>query len=429
MTWVKLSAISWLAVLVVSCSGGDSASLPDAGIPADSDGSAPSADAGIPSDAGSQPDATVVSDAPAASDGSDNPMPGEKKRVAIHPGDTTDAELVAHLPVAQSESGATRRIVMHLGPGQIPGLVAGDRLVVAAEVEVTTRCDIGQTAPGCGYNPNVGAQLILTGARGDKNPGGAESKALSVTQTQTCTKNEHHCMFVFRPSGAKAVLDGGFNLPCVESDSCHVNLVMWAWHPDARAGGQDVVLVGANEGNFLENGIVEPDKGRLMIVRERGITADDRVVRETSGGGAITVPTNANPVLIYSHRLRTGDGDLVAGEQYLIEAKVVADVNSRARFSTKMFLTKNPDATDGNGLAKTFPEQIGEHNGFNCTPGTSPCTTRKVGVFRVTGDINGPVYVNIAVRSAVPGGGSAQVTVDRGKGWLRSTRYRAALRR
>jgi hypothetical protein len=343
----------------------------------------------------------------------------------VDPGTTNDAELVETLPVGTSEANAKRRVVMRLSAADLPDLAVGDRLITPAEVQVTTRCDVGQIAPGCDYNPHVAARLILTGDPDDTDPAGDGSKALTTKQTLTCTKAEHHCMLVFRPNDATNVLENGFALPCVQQDNCRVNLVMWAWHADARSGGQDKVLVGENEGNYLANGVVGSDKGRLMVVRERNITAADIHERETSGGGALNVPTNTNPKLVYSHPLKAGTNELKKGEQFLVEAKIVTEVAGRARFSTKMFLTKNPDATDGGGLDKTFPTQIGEHNGINCTPGTSPCTTRKLAVFRVTDDIQGTVYVNIVAKSAVPGGGSTTVTVHRNQGWLRSTRYEA----
>jgi hypothetical protein len=201
---------------------------------------------------------------------------------------------------------------------------------------------------------------------------------------------------------------------------------MWAWHPDARAGGDDKVLVGSNDGDYLANGRVEQDQARLMVIRERGLDASDRAMSETQGGGSISINTRAEPELVYSHPLKSG-GDLAAGEQYVIEAKLVTAVDARARFSTEIFLTKDRDARDGNGLDKVVPSAIGEHNGINCTPGTSPCTTHRVAVFRVTEDIAGPVHVNVVAKSAVPGGGSARVTVKRDDGWVRSVRYRAAL--
>jgi hypothetical protein len=347
------------------------------------------------------------------------------KRVQVRPGKQQNAELIETLPVGRSSAGADRRVVMRLEPGDIPKLERGDRLIVPAEVQVTTRCDVGQTAPGCNYNPKVGAQILLTGSRGDTDPSGGRSKALSDVKTLSCTRGEHHCMFVFRPGDTNRRIDGGFDLPCVRDNTCHINLVMWAWHPDARAGGVDRVLVGANERNFLENGIVEQDRGRTMVIRERGISGDDRRRRETSGGGDRNVPTDASPVVVYSHKLKKGN--LKAGEQFVVEAKVPVSVGSRARFSTRMFVTKNANETDGSGLGKIAPGEIGEHNGINCTPSNSPCTVRKVAVFRATGNIDGPVYVNLVAKSAVPGGGNASVTVKRNKGWLRSTRYRAGV--
>src|SRR5688572_23236536 len=183
------------------------------------------------------------------------------KRVAIDPGTTTNAERVELLPIARTENGATRRVVMQLTPAQLPSLAKGDRLITPAEVQVTTRCDVGQTAPGCNYNPNVRAQLVLAGS--------GTSKVIA-TQSLSCSKAEHHCMIVFRPSDA--TVDVGA-LPCVAANTCHVDLVMWAWHGDARAGDQDKVLVGGNDGNYLDNGKVEQDQGRLMAIRERGVGA------------------------------------------------------------------------------------------------------------------------------------------------------------
>jgi hypothetical protein len=273
-------------------------------------------------------------------------------------------------------------------------------LIAPAEIQITTRCDVGQNAPGCNYNPTVRAQLRLGGK-------------VIATQTQSCTHAEHHCMFVFRPSEATINIDKA-------CDNCSVELVMWAWDGNARAGDQDKLLVGGNDGNYLDNGKVEGDQSRLMVVRERGIAAGDRAMRESSGSGSFDVNTNANPELVYSHLLK--QGDLEAGEQYVVEARVAGDVASRARFSTEMFLTHDNNATDGS-LDKAAPSQIGEHNGVNCT---SDCVTRKVAVFRVAEKIAGPVYVNVAVRSAVPGGGTTRVTVKRADGYVKSVRYNAA---
>ena len=354
-----------------------------------------------------------------ADSGFSEPAAGTAQRVAIAAGATDNAELVKLLPVGRSEDGADRRVVMRLSPGDLPNLQPGDRLFAPAEVQITTRCDIGQVAPGCGYNPNVAAMVIVTGNRDDTTGAGTNSIVLA-RESRDCTKASHHCMFVFTLSEASTTLAGA---PCIANNSCYVNLVMWAWHPDARPGNADVVLVGQNDGNYLDNGNVDGDSGRLMAIRERGITAADRAMRETSGGGSVDMNLQARPVLIFSHKLQ--DGDIAAGEQFAIEAKIVTDVSSRARFSTMMFVTKDPHQTDANGFAAVTPTHIGEGNGFNCTAGTTPCTTRKVSVFRADRDIPGPVFVNIIAQSEVPGGAPSHVTVRRRDSWVRSVRYSA----
>jgi hypothetical protein len=233
-------------------------------------------------------------------------------------------------------------------------------------------------------------------------------------------------MFVFRPDDAVLELEGGTHA-CLVAADCSVELVMWAWDPQARPDGVDVVLVGENEGDYLVEQTVGGDKARLMAVRERGDVGAEVEQSETSASGALPVPTDASATLVYSHELDP-DG-LVAGEQFVIEAKFVTAVSARARVSSMMFVAADPAATEKQDVPGITPQEIGEHNGINCTAGQSPCTTRKVAVFRADDDVPGPLYVQIVVKSAVPGGGSADVSVQRGAGWLRSLRYAASLDR
>ena len=129
----------------------------------------------------------------------------------------------------------------------------------------------------------------------------------------------------------------------------------------------------------------------------------------------------------YTYTLLLSPDGARAGEQFLVEAKFVTHVSSRARVSSQMFVTADAEATGGPVLDGIEPREIGEHNGINCTASGSPCTTRKIAVFRVSEDLDGPVRVNVMVKSAVPGGGSTNVSVQRDAGWIRSTRWAAWL--
>jgi hypothetical protein len=370
--------------------------------------------------------ADALPDESSADDGTTEPAPDlppvepdPAARVLVVSGPTNDAELVKVLKVARTEDAAERRVVLRLGPDELPDIAEGDRVSALAEAQVTTRCDVGQTAPGCGYDPEIAARLVLRGA--------ADAAVTLASATQTCTKGEHHCMFVFRATDATDATDAttivDASVSCAATQDCAIELEMWAWDPDARAGGVDRVIVGENEGNYLDNGEVKGDKARLMAVRERGTSDADRIEAETTAGGQLDIPTDASSVIVYSHPLV----DLRAGEQVVLDAKIVTAVDSRARVSSKMYVTREPADTAGAAMDGASPQMLGEHNGTNCTAGTSPCTTRKVAVFEATEDL-GDVFVNVVIRSAVPGGGTTSVTVQRIDGWLRSTRYAAGLR-
>src|SRR6185295_18735428 len=66
---------------------------------------------------------------------------------AIDPGPTDTAELRKLLPIGKT-AGVTRYVLLRLRPSDLPKLAVGDTLRTAAELQLTTRCDIGQTGPG-----------------------------------------------------------------------------------------------------------------------------------------------------------------------------------------------------------------------------------------------------------------------------------------
>jgi hypothetical protein len=210
---------------------------------------------------------------------------------------------------------------------------------------------------------------------------------------------------------------------CVANNSCYVNLVIWAYDSHARSGGKDKLIIGANEGDFLQNGDSEQDRGRLMLVRERDIAPADKFLRETKHdvkSGSITFGSNGDNHRIYSHTLKGGH-DLAKGEKFRVWADVDATSDHRVNVDLMMFLTKNRNDSNGGHLDEAKPSAISEHNGTNCSPG-NPCHLRKVAVFEVTQDVKGPVYINITSSAEVPGPGYANVTIH-DDGFIKTLRY------
>jgi hypothetical protein len=168
------------------------------------------------------------------------------------------AELIKTIPIAGGP-GAAPRVVMSMGPGQLPDLMEGDRLRASAEVQITADCTFQRprcAGPPYRYSPRLRGRLIL--ADGAQVTGGANAVAIGGPDQNTCRQQtgdrEHHCMLV--PRGGIDV--AGENPPC-DVDSCHVNFVVEAWGGNPGAG--DVVVVGGQR----PNGTILQDKGRINV--------------------------------------------------------------------------------------------------------------------------------------------------------------------
>jgi hypothetical protein len=358
----------------------------------------------------------------ASGSSSSNGKVDSSRAAAIAWGDTDRAELRKFLPIGRTP-GVSRFVVMRLRPSDLPQLALGDTLRAAAEIQVTTRCDIGQVAPGCGYAPHVRLQILLSGNPDATNPNGPDTVALSAPTKFDCTLNEHHCVKTVDFAEATRTLQAGSAPACVKSSSCSINVVAWAYHDDARGNGQDKLLLGANEGDFLQNGNIEQDRGRVMAVRERDLAPAMVSLEETTHNvksGGIDLASNGQDHRIYSHPLN-GGRDLKAGEKYRVWANVDASSNHRVNLSLETFLTKNRSDDNGGKVDRVSPASISEHNGTNCSPG-SDCHLRKVAVFQIDQDIAGPVFLNIAANTEVPGPGSATTTVH-DSGFIKVARY------
>jgi hypothetical protein len=344
-------------------------------------------------------------------------------RTDLTGGRTNTAERRKLLPIGRT-AGTRRYVIMRLKPSDLPDLAIGDVVRAAAELQVTTACDIGQTGAMCGYTPNVRMQLLLTRDPDGTSAHGTGTLALSDVKQFSCNADDHHCVEIINFAAATKALNAANAPGCVGDNSCFVNLVVWAYNSSARGSGKDKLIIGANEGNFLINGNSEQDRGRVMLVRERNIAPTDKVLRVTKHdvkSGSISISSNGDNHRIYSHTL-AGGNDLRAGDKFRVWAEMNATTNHRVNVDIEMFLTRNRNDRNGGSLDGVEPGSISEHNGTNCSPG-NPCHLRKVAVFEVKRDIAGPVFINIASSAEVPGPGSAQVTIH-DDGFVKSLHYK-----
>jgi hypothetical protein len=352
---------------------------------------------------------------------SQEPEPGPAVLVAA----TADhAELLKTVPIGGSP-GAERRVVMSMGPGQLPDLQAGDRLHASAEVQITADCTFHRprcTSSPYRYSPVLEARLVL--ADGAQVSGGADAVSLSadhnVCHNQTGDR-EHHCMLV--PRGG-IDFGGGGELPC-DPSTCHVNLVVEA-HANAAQPG-DVVIIGGQR----PNGDVLQDKGRINVVRLRGPAEQAATTLSTSARVHAALPLNLSKQVVYSQKLE----GLRDREQLEVETTMITQISQlpyATRVGARVILAKGRGATSQGHQVKQiadFNGEIAENNGFNCTQAESPCLTRKVGVLKMKQDASGPLYVNLVAITGPknrPAGPGDHVKIGQ-SGGLAVTRYPAEL--
>jgi hypothetical protein len=317
------------------------------------------------------------------------------------------SELVEKLAISR-EAGARREVAMSIRPGggsfsAMPDLEPGDRLLISAEIELTTDCE-EQTPDNCigkayTYPPTVSAELLLASGREvTEEPSG---RAIRLERkSERCTHPEHHKVLVFPEVGYR-VPDKGFPWPLEET--C-INLVLDAHSPRAQDG--QFLLVGQNNPADEEHRRpwVGQSMGRLNLVRVRGELEELR--REETRRpvvGRIPIDPDAKTV-VYSLALK----EVEEGEQLLVEAELTTDsrhLDYPARISTRVYLVDEPGRLEPGGRAKeaaSFGGVIGEHNGFNSLPGSGLRTTRRAGVLRITKPSDKPLYVNLVATGGDP---------------------------
>jgi hypothetical protein len=346
------------------------------------------------------------------------------------------SELVRSVRITNPTERA-RRVVMSMGPSQLPSLAPGDRLHLTAELEVSTDCPrpsfrcVGRPYR---YSPQVRAQLVLAGSPRAIEPSVPLSKAKHTSCRQRSPHRVHHCMFVF--SRVNYAVPDPESLPC-SPGACFVNLLVDAHRRAAR--GRDRLLIGADE----PHGEVEQDRGRINAVRIHptpGTPLSERQTMVASRERATRlVPLGRHRrAVVYSQELDS----LKSGEQLAVSARMrsgVGRLGRDARITSRLVLARTRHSTRPARLAKRIASthgEIAEANGFNCTRPHSPCPTRKVGVMSINEDaatFEGdpvPLYVNLVVTAASRPPGSLKRNVVRinDTGRLKVVRYPAGLR-
>lgn len=342
-------------------------------------------------------------------------LAGETPKVRVsHSGNSS--EIRKAIPIA-GRPGRKERVVMTMTPHELGDLRPGDRLLISAELEVTTDCLPRQRPRGrhrrraCAgrpyrYAPLARARMLL--ADDGHDIGGAGTVPLTPTKRITCRQKppdrEHHCMIVF--AWVPYAVPDGSSLPCPPSE-CFINVVANARHPNAHPG--DRLIVGADE----PKGRTRQDKGRINVVRERGASSAAELFSGNGTSGSVLgnevrlrrlLPLRRREV-VYSQRL----DHLEAGEQIAVRARMrisIARIPRNALVTARLILAEAPDATARGRLVKETAGSGGaitEANGTTCTEATTPCWTNKVGVLLMEGDAvtdagePRPLYVNLVV--------------------------------
>lgn len=304
------------------------------------------------------------------------------------------SERIEKLPIT-ALAGDEKRVVMSLGPKGLPQLRSGDRLKLTSEVQFTLNCT--SQIPRCigppyKYDPEIGLRLLLTSSA-DATTGLELAPPRQVLCRQRRPR-EHHCVITMTDAGVR--IEDPDDLPC-PLDGCFVNLVVDAHNP--QAGGKDVLIVGGNK----PDGSIPQDRGRINAIVFHPAGADYPPPRRTRRRVRTELPLDLKRRVVYSQRLR----GLEVGDQLAVEAQAVtkrAGLPYSVRTSSQLILGSSRDEVRPGPFTRRLGGggEIGESNGFNCTRDKETCTSRKVGVLRISHSarLHGrfrPVFVNLVL--------------------------------
>jgi hypothetical protein len=319
--------------------------------------------------------------------------------------------LVDQIPIKRIP-GKARRVVLSLGPGQLPPLAAGEVLRASAEIKISVTCP--SPGPRCigrryDFSPKFSGQLVLADAESATHGSGVYAVTPRFQQGcgQKRPNRNHHCVLTL--PDAPVQIPGPDRLPCLAS-GCHLNLVLDAYGPQAKDG--NVVVVGGDR----PDGMINPTGGRLnaiVIPPGQGAEATSAVARTPASA---TIPLGVKHESGYDNVVYSVELDgLEAGDVLDVNALQRTDISAfdlPVFVGLKVILAGSPNGTEGKPAYATDDGQFTPGNGVNCTQGPSPfktpCSSYKTGVVTVTqtpltnAGASKPLFVNVLSRTFPP---------------------------
>jgi hypothetical protein len=319
-----------------------------------------------------------------------------------------DSERKRLLPIGRKPS-ARERVLMSLGPAELPTLQGGDELLASAELQVSTTC-VDKRSRRCIGRPYRFSPALRTRLELAPTAESTRGQPISDVDSRLCHQRRpnrnHHCVLVV--GDARFSVNGPGDLPCAP-DECFLNLVASASHRNARPG--NVLAVAAD----TPAGGVRGDRGRVnaVVLRGSGLASD---AGRSSELRSTKLPVAATGIggrrVIYSLPLT----NLRAGDAYLATAKQRMQIRHlpyNVFLGARLILAESPDAVVPGEFSRRVGRhagQITERNGFNCTLGPSgyesPCLSRKAGLLEVAHNsvdqLGRPVtlYLNLVMAAA-----------------------------
>ena len=320
------------------------------------------------------------------------------------------AERVKTIPITRRK-GRKPRVVMSLPPAEVGDAGVDDSVWAGAEFEISVTCL--EPIPQCvgkiyHYSPNYRARLVLAG--GPKVTAGDKVMPLTDWRAQTCSQDlphrNHHCVMALWG-------DRRITAPPV-CQTCYVNLIVEAYHRQAKRG--NVVVVGSDE----DNGIVQ-DKGMLNagVFKPGPPPAVNPLITRSRSRSKLGIggPGSSGPKeVLYSQRINP---DILRHEQLIVKAvatQKIGHLTFNVLMQSQLIVSDRPGSDRRAGIAAKVTSLggvVSAQNGFNCTQGPSghddPCKIRKVGVVSLIKNAQTmpnrdlgpfvPLFVNLVVQN------------------------------